>query len=134
MGAIVVFLREYDDDLVLLASSVSSMRNMLRICDVCATQFNVLFNTNKSVTLSAQPGISPFHLQSLVLYRVKLYCVGGQMAPLGHIITNDCEDSALKKASLIGQVNTIIGSFKNVNSCTKAKLVKSYCTSFYGEI
>ena len=53
---------------------------------------------------------------------------------LGHI-TNDCDDSediTLKKTSLIGQVNKILCLFSNVNSRTKSKLVKSYCTSFYG--
>ena len=54
---------------------------------------------------------------------------------LGHIITNDCDDSEdlnVKKRRLIGQINNIICTFRNVNCLTKTKLVKSYCTSFYG--
>jgi hypothetical protein len=53
----------------------------------------------------------------------------------GHIITIDCDDSEdlnAKKRSLIGQMNKIICIFRNVNCFTKTKLVKSYCTSFYG--
>jgi len=38
----------------------------------------------------------------------------------------------LKKLSLIGQVNKILCTFCNVNCSTKIRLVKSYCTSFYG--
>ena len=40
--------------------------------------------------------------------------------------------SALKKMSLIGQVNKKLCLFSNVKSRTKSKLVESYCTSFYG--
>ena len=51
---------------------------------------------------------------------------------MGHIITNDCddfEDIKAKKSSLIGHINKILYTFSNVNCLTKAKLVKSYCTS-----
>ena len=54
---------------------------------------------------------------------------------LGHIISHDCDDSDdlfAKKTSLIGQVNRIICTFRNANCSTKIKLVKSYCTNFYG--
>jgi len=40
--------------------------------------------------------------------------------------------STCKKTSLIGQVNKILCTFRNVNCSTKTRLVQSYCTSFYG--
>jgi len=51
------------------------------------------------------------------------------------IITNDCddfEDIKAKKSSLLGQINKILCTFSNINCRTKAKLVQSYCASFYG--
>jgi len=53
----------------------------------------------------------------------------------GHIISHnydDLDDLCAKKTSLIRQVNTILCTFRNVYCLTKARLVKSYCTSFYG--
>ena len=41
----------YVDDLVLLAPSASAMQCMLNICDVCAAQYNVIFNAKKSKCL-----------------------------------------------------------------------------------
>ena len=54
---------------------------------------------------------------------------------LGHIITDcvdDNEDILSRKISLIGQINSILGNFRNVDCLTKTRLVKAYCTSFYG--
>jgi hypothetical protein len=54
---------------------------------------------------------------------------------LGHIITNDCddfEDTKAKNSSLIGHIIKISRTFSSVDCRTKAKIVKSYCTSFYG--
>ena len=54
---------------------------------------------------------------------------------LEQIVTNDCddlEDLNAKKRSLISQINRITCTSRNVNCLTKTKLVKSYCTSFYG--
>lgn len=42
------------------------------------------------------------------------------------------DDILSKKSSLIGQVNKILCNFRNVNCLTKTRLVKAYCTSFYG--
>jgi hypothetical protein len=140
IGLFFVGALAYADDLVLLAPSASAMRSMLNICDAYATQYNVLFNANKSKCLCC-------HSISTVKNTLRLTCnpaffIGSNCIEfvdkwphLGHIITNDCDDSediTAKKTSLIGQINKILCIFSNVNSCTKTKLVKSYCTSFYG--
>ena len=140
IGLFYVGALAYADDLVLLAPSASAMRTMLSICDDYATQFNVLFNANKSICLRCNPIGSVRNNSRLTCY--PSFCIGligikfvDKWPHLGHIITSDCDDSediAAKKASLIGQVNKIICSFRNVECCTKTKLVKSYCTSFYG--
>jgi hypothetical protein len=140
IGLFYVGALAYADDLVLLAPSASAMRTMLSICDDYATQFNVLFNANKSICLRCNPTGAARHTSRFTSY--PSFCIGltcikfvDKWPHLGHIITTDCDDSediASKKASLIGQVNKILCLFSNVNCCTKTKLVKSYCTSFYG--
>ena len=130
----------YADDLVLLAPSANAMRSMLCVCDDYAARYNVLFNANKSKCICCHPiGISkcgsrlfcypPFFIGSHPIEYVDKW------PHLGHIISNDCDDKEdlhAKKTSLIGQINKIICTFRNVNCCTKTKLVKAYCTSFYG--
>jgi len=54
---------------------------------------------------------------------------------LGHIITKECTDTddiLNKKSSLITQINKVLYNFRKVNYQTKTRLVKTYCTSFYG--
>jgi len=68
-------------------------------------------------------------LQSIDFDKTGLICY------LGHIISHNCDDSDdlyAKKTNLIGQVNTILCTFRHVNCSTKTRLVKSYCNSFFG--
>ena len=53
---------------------------------------------------------------------------------LGHNITNDCIERTtyLQKSSLVGQINKVLYNFPKVNCQTKTRLVKAFCTSFYG--
>jgi len=45
----------YADDIVLIAHTVSSMRVMLQVCDIFAAEYNVKFNTVKSVAMRIKP-------------------------------------------------------------------------------
>jgi len=105
-----------------------------------AAQYNVLFNANKSKCICCHPiGISKFALHT---FYYPTFFIGlkpiefvKKWPHLGHIISHDCddyEDLCAKKAILIGQVNRILCVFRNVYCLTKTRLVKSYCTSFYG--
>ena len=70
------------------------------------------------------------------------FCIGSQVIDyvdqwphLGHIITNDCDDAEdirSRKLNFISQANKVLFNFRNVDSATKTKLFKTYCTSFYG--
>jgi len=54
---------------------------------------------------------------------------------VGHVITKECtdlDDILNKKSSLIGQIYKVLYKFRKVNCQTKTRLVKTYCTSFYG--
>jgi hypothetical protein len=54
---------------------------------------------------------------------------------LGYVITSDGDDKEdifEAKLWLIGQINKVLYNFRKVNCQTKTRLVKAYCTSFYG--
>ena len=54
---------------------------------------------------------------------------------LGHIITRDMDDANdidRCRHKLIGQVNNVLCSFRQVDSVVKITLLKSYCLSLYG--
>ena len=48
----------YADDIVFIAHTVSSMRVMLQVCDVFALEYDVKFNTVKSVSMRIGPRYS----------------------------------------------------------------------------
>jgi len=53
----------------------------------------------------------------------------------GHIITNrldDSEDIYSRRCNLIGQINSILCYFRDLDSVVKARLMKCYCFSMYG--
>ena len=45
----------YADDIVLLSHSVNSMQHMLHVCDLFAFEFDVKFNSTKSVAMRCGP-------------------------------------------------------------------------------
>jgi len=54
---------------------------------------------------------------------------------LGHIITDtlcDKTDILNRRNSLIGQINSMLCQFSNVDAVIKVRLLKAYCSSFYG--
>ena len=55
--------------------------------------------------------------------------------PKRHIITNrldDSEDIYSRRCNLIGQINSILCYFRDLDSVVKARLMKCYCFSMYG--
>jgi hypothetical protein len=140
IGSFFVGALAYADDLVLLAPSANAMRCMLRICDDYAAQFKVVFNASKSKCLCCPPTGTAKHVPQDA--RSPSFSIGSQKIEfvdkwphLGHIITNECvdtDDILVKKSSLIGQINRVLYNFRKVNCQTKTRLVKAYCTSFYG--
>jgi hypothetical protein len=140
IGSFFVGALAYADDLILLAPSANAMRCMLRICDDYAAQFKVVFNASKSKCLCCHPTGTAKHVTQAT--RFPSFSIGSQTIEfvdkwphLGHIITKECvdtDDILAKKSSLIGQINKVLFNFRKVNSQTKTRLVKAYCTSFYG--
>ena len=54
---------------------------------------------------------------------------------LGNVVTHDLKDDddiALKKGAFIGQVNKLNSKFSTVQTSLKARLLQTYCCSWYG--
>jgi hypothetical protein len=136
IGNLFVGILAYADDVVLLAPTPHAMRKMLAVCDAYANEFNVCFNASKSKSLIVRP-----HLLSKTGPNPDFY-IGGKLIEivdrwphLGHIITNtlsDLDDVRNRRNSLVGQINNVLCYFGTLDCTTKVKLLKSYCSSFYG--
>jgi len=109
---------------------------MLRLCDDYVAQFNA----NKSKCMCCSPAGAA--KQVTLADSLPSFSIGSRVIEfvdkwphLGHIITKECtytDDILNKKSSLIGQINKVLYNFRNVNCQTKIRLLKTYCTSFYG--
>ena len=129
----------YADDIVLLAPTASALRKMLAICDSYASEFNMVFNANKSKCLFLLPSSRRFLYDSL---KSCSFFIGGipiefvdSYSHLGHLITNkftDSSDVVKRRNDFVGQVNNMLCYFCNLTPCVRNKLFQSYCTSFYG--
>jgi hypothetical protein len=137
IGYIFVGALAYADDIVLLAPTPTAMRKLLAICDEFASEFNIVFNANKSKCLAIMPRSKRY----LDVSSINFY-IGGKVvesvesfAHLGHIINSKCddyEDILHIRNSFIGQANNLLCYFGKLDMLTKIKLFKSYCTSIYG--
>ena len=128
----------YADDIVLLAPTPRAMRTMLKLCDNYANEFNVVFNAKKSKCIVC--GCNNNNNNN-ALFQSTFYIGGNcievvqQWPHLGHIITNNLSDTAdiqNRRNSLIGQINNVLCYFGKLDPVTKVKLLKAYCSSFYG--
>ena len=115
-------------------------RNCKPCCDKYAAHFKVVLNASKSKCLWCHPNGTTKHASQAAC--LPSFLIGSQPIELvdewphlGHIITNDCidtDDILATKSSPVGQINKVLYNFPKVNCQTKTRLVKAYCTSFYG--
>jgi hypothetical protein len=138
IGSQFVGVLAYADDVVIIAPTATAMRKLLDICDDYARQYNMSFNANKSKWLAVVPR------RRRTLYDQVdqcLFFVGGKridfvnsFVHLGHIISamqNDDDDvrSGVRTSSV---VNNMTCTFNKLDSFTRYRLFRSYCSSFYG--
>ena len=112
---------------------------MLTICDSYASDYSISFNASKSKCLVVLPN-SRRSLRDYVTNCI--FSVGGKpieyvdsFSHLGHIITSNLSDTAditNRRNTFVGQVNSVLCFFNNLNSSIKYKLFQSYCMSVYG--
>ena len=113
------------------------MRHLLSICDIFATDFDVIFNAQKTkciffgsaVSKSSCP-LPTFYVGNNVIEYVDCW------PHLGHILSNkvkwDNDDIRRCYLSLVKQINEMLCWFRNLDVSTKLKLLYSFCSSLYG--
>ena len=142
IGNIFVGILAYADDIVLLAPTASAMRLMLDKCDAFARDFNIVFNAKKSkclfVNCSRRRRFCVVH-NSNPIFKINDQPIAyvDQYSHLGHIISNDLDDTAdivQRRNVMAGQINNVLCYFSQLDNFVKIKLLKSYCTSLYGSV
>jgi hypothetical protein len=133
-----VFLRS--SDLSLLSPTPSGIHQLLAVCESYAREFDIVFNGDKSKCIFTAP----------TKYRATIYGSNPQLTisgkdieyvdhwpHLGHIITNSNDDEAditSRRNKLCGQINNVLCFFNRRCPTVRAKLLTSYCYSFYGSV
>ena len=126
----------YADDLVIFSPTAEGLRKLLRVCDSFAENFNLVFNSAKSVCMAltknkflANIPVPNMYLQGNVLSTVN------RVKYLGYIITSDLSDDAdieERVRWIYSVANILKRKFSNCKTVVKSKLFSSYFNQFYG--
>ena len=124
----------YADDLTLLSPSAKGMQKLLDICQSFAIEFDILYNTTKSVCLY-------FESKKFKLLTIPYVMLDGKRIEyvdsyklLGMVIENsgsDKKDIARQIRSLYFRANMLVRKFSSCSYQVKRQLFMSYCTNLY---
>jgi len=135
IGHVFVGALAYADDVTLLAPTPQAMRHMLKICEEYGKRFSIVFNATKSawlhVTKRKQSGkcVPQFFIDGQ-----RIQCIS-RYTHLGHVISDkldDKDDIINKRNSLCGKINNVLCYFCERDALVKLKLLRAYCSDFYG--
>ena len=130
----------YADDIVLLAPTAQAVRLMLLVCEKYAAKFGVVFSATKSKCIVCTAPFSKL-AQDLTSYCKFTIISGNEIefvqswAHLGHIVSSTMDDEndiARCRHNLIGKLNEVLSTFRELDSFVKVRLLKNYCPSLYG--
>jgi hypothetical protein len=140
IGSTFVGALAYADDIVIMAPMATAMRKLLAICEYFAHEYCISFNARKSKCMSVMPAMSARSYTSYRHIGECIFRIDGapvesvqSFTHLGHLITSsltDDDDIAKCCGTFIGQVSNVLCYFRKLNSFTRYKLYRSYCTSF----
>ena len=121
----------YADDLTLLAPSFAAMSKMLKMCEIFSHEYDVKFNSTKSISLLYNPPVNDtlnLTLNSEIIPRKN------NAIHLGNCIGVNAKTSNITKAisDLYTRCNYVKNTFKFCHISEKCRLFNSFCTSFYG--
>ncbi len=121
----------YADDIALVVPSLHGLRQMIRICELYAEEFSILFNPKKSKLLCFNPCSD---LKPCVKLCGKVVEVVDSDLHLGNRIYSDIyrKNSDEMVANFYMRSNQVRANFRMCDSFTLNDLHSTYCTSFYG--
>ena len=122
----------FADDLIILAPTITSLKNLIRICEIYSQEYLIQFNPSKSYVI-------PF-TKDKIKFEVDIYMNGTQVNyassinHLGIVIKNS--GKLFDFGNLINEMkiktNVINVNFNSIDSMSKIKLFNSQCMSLYG--
>ena len=134
IGSVFYGALAYADDLTILCPSAKGLEEMLEICEQFSLEFDVKFNASKSVCSVFNRKCSQCKKPSIAFNGQPLkWC--DNIKHLGNYLSIDLNDGYeinMKKCDFIGRVNTLLGTFSNMEDQVVLKLLNSQCCHFYG--
>lgn len=127
MGAL-----SYADDITLLSPSLTGLNAMLKMCAIFALEFNITFNSKKSLCIkfgNKLSGNETAKLDNSVISWVD------NIKHLGNYIDTtrtDVLDCRRKISEFTGYVNKLIANFGHLQDDILCTLFNTYCCSYYG--
>ena len=122
----------YADDIIILCASLYGLKQMIKICESYALEYQIKFNGNKSKLMIFSRD------KSIVQVEIKVFNevveIVESMNYLGFKMSSGIEDSYL--GAIIKDFNVkfniFMGDFQGIKSKLKCELFSTYCTSYYG--
>ena len=122
----------YADDIILLAPTQFALRNMIRICEEYAIEYNIVFNGAKS-KLIVFGGNSDSIRVNITVNNARVDRVS-ELNHLGTYINQDGNNPMVGHIvrDFNVKINTFLTDFGGANSMLKNMLFDKYCLSLYG--
>jgi hypothetical protein len=124
----------YADDVTLMAPTYEATMQMLKVCEECASDFDVLFNSSKSQVVLFNSKHTKKMLKPIVKLNGDDIEYTQKAIHLGTVIGSGADQANIKKAisDLHVSTNMLASTFSHCSSDVLCSLFKTNCTSFYG--
>ena len=122
----------YADDMVLMSPSVTGLKHMLKVCERFAQDYGLFFNASKTQFIVFRK--KPHKGDIVIKFNDTVITEQQRVLHLGHTIYNDLNKGDTERilSSFFKQYNLFRSKFGSIPSLIQAKLMGTYCTSFYG--
>ena len=124
----------YADDSVLLASSPAALQLLLKVCEMYANKYEMVYNAKKTACMVVYPKVIKNMSPPLMLLGGKALKWIDEHKYLGVFISSsNCDDKDIRRQiqSTYCRGNVLINKFRNCDNSVKVQLFKTYCCNFY---
>ena len=125
----------YADDSIIMAPSAGALQELINICQEYANEYEMLYNTKKTVCLSFLPNQSKHLDIPLVYLNNKPLKWVPDHKYLGVILNSKKDDNLDIQRQIRAsytQGNSLICAFRHCSENVKCHLFKTYCYNLYG--
>ena len=124
----------YADDLVLLSPTITSLKDMVRICEDYAIDYNIKFNGSKCNLLVFDKKKPMSNCDININVAGDNVSQVSNLKYLGHVLINNRADPHVEyiKKDFICKTNCFLGDMSCISTDIKLDLFQCYCMSLYG--